>query len=254
MAIYADPRQGEAGRILADDDGRPLATFTARPTPERPWAEAFRPVPGADRSRLAAVAVADLPGVRLRTDPATADALQDAGASVVRHTHRLRRELQDDAPPLEWAAPPLPEGLRLSAVDRPIREVAEAAAVATGAPDRAASVTAALEGRSVGPLLDDPSSLAIDPSDRIVGAVLVLSRPLGPLVHDLFAAEEAGGADVGLALLRRAVAVASLSGEQHAAVLVAHGDPVRDLYERLGFVETAVDVTLDMPGVHPAWR
>ncbi len=104
MPIWADPARGERVRLLADDDLTLLGMFVSPPS-ARPTAADLRAVPGTDLERFAAVAVRDMPGVRVTTQPAEAAALVAAGATLDRTlVHMVRRGLQGPSGPAEREA------------------------------------------------------------------------------------------------------------------------------------------------------
>jgi hypothetical protein len=269
MPIWADPARGETVRLLADDDMTLLATFVAPPG-VRPTAAHLRMVPGTDPTRFAAVAARDLPGVRALAPLDEAEALVGVGATVVASTvHMVRDRLQEDQPPLAWAAPALPTGARLTGLDRPAAELAEAQlrayppdhvdhvstyeAHATGAFD------ALLAGDLMGPIQEDMSALVIDAHDHIVAGIIVTlwegigeDWSGGPWAVEAFRLPEAGPGMIGRGLIARAVAIAHLDGHDAIGLSAnAANRASRVLYPRLGFTPRFHLVALDLPGTWP---
>jgi hypothetical protein len=267
MPIWADPKRGETVRLLADDDMTLLATFVAPPG-VRPTAADLRLVEGTDPARFAEIAARDLPGVRVLTRLDEAEALVRVGATVVTTSvHMIRDRLQEDEPPLRWAAPQLPPGVRLTAVDRPAAEIAAAQvrAYPPGHVDHDSTVEAQatgmfdalLAGDLMGPIYDDASALLVDAEDHIVGALIVTLWPAigeewqgGPWGVELFRLPEAGPGPVGRGLLARAVAVAHLDGHDAIGLTANAANRACSLvYERLGFAARFHRVALDLAGV-----
>jgi hypothetical protein len=266
MPIWADPKRGETVRLLADDDMTLLATFVAPPG-VRPTAADLRVVDGTDPAHFADIAARDLPGVRVITRLDEAEALVGVGATVVSTSvHMIRERLQEDEPPLRWAAPRLPPNVHLTAIDRPAEEIAAAQlrAYPPGHVDHASTIEAQatgafdalLSGHLMGPIYEDASALLVGRRDEIVGALIVTMWPAigqewpgGPWAVELFRLPEAGPGPVGRGLLARAVAVAHLDG--HAAIGLTANAANRAcslIYERLGFASCFHRVALDLPG------
>ena len=269
MPIWADPARGERVRLLADDDMSLLATFVAPPA-TRPTAADLRAVPGTDLERFARIAGRDLPGVRVITRLDEATALTEAGAVVVgTNVHMVRDRLQDDPPPLHWAAPHMAGGLRpvgVEEVDGDHLAAAQRLAYGPGHPDHdstveaqdAGQLRALLAGQLLGALYTDASTAVVDESGRIVASVLATQWegigeewPGGPWIVDLFTVP---GAPLllGRSLLTRAVAVAALDGHDAIGLTVSATNRARRLYERLGFRDAFFRVALDLPGTWPA--
>ncbi|MEO5679031.1 MAG: hypothetical protein ABIS47_05105 [Acidimicrobiales bacterium] len=265
MPIWADPARGERVRLLADDDMTLLGMFVAPPA-ARPTAADLRAVPGADLDRFARVAQRDLPGVRVTTGPDEAAALVAVGATHDRTlVHMVRARLQEDPPPLRWAAPHLPAGVELVGADTADENVLAAAqqlAFGPGHPDHLATAEAQeagllhslLVGELLGPLYADASALAVGENGSVLASLLATrwegigeEWPGGPWVVDLFAVP---GAPLllGRSLLARAVAVCALDGHDAVGLTVTATNRARRLYERLGFVDAFSRVSLDLPG------
>ncbi len=212
MPIYADPPHGPAVRLVADDDLTMLATFVAepaRPPAVPPHAADLRAVVGTDLSRLARVLTADLPGARVSTGPDVAAALVAAGARPLGSTVVLDWDLEARPPPLEWAAPELPPGLRL-----------EAAQIAI--PDQ--------------PLLGDPSAAIVDGSGRPLAQLLVVPAGSDALVAEVGQqAGPPGAAGLAQTLLERALAVCALAGMGHLALRLDEDDPSVAPLQAMGF-------------------
>jgi len=269
MPIWADPARGEWVRLLADDDLGLLGMFLTPPS-VRPTAADLRAVPGTDLARFAAVAVRDLPGVRVTTRPEEAAALLAAGATLHQTlVHLVRGGLQHDAPPLRWAAPQLAAGLRVEGLEA--AEVGQLAAAqrrayGPGHPDHQATLDAQcqgvlhalLAGELFGPLYADASTLVLDEDERIVACLVATLWPGigqewagGPWVVDLFKVP-GGPPGLGRALLERAVAVCALDGHDAVGLSVNGANPARHLYGRLGFADAFSRISLDLPGAWPA--
>ncbi len=269
MPIWADPARGERVRLLADDNLAVLGTFVSPPS-ARPTAADLRAVPGTDLERFAAVAVRDMPGVRVTTQPEEAAALLAAGATLATTLlHMVRNRLQADAPPLQWAAPHLAAGLDIVGVEAcDIDELgaAQRRAYGPGHPDHEATtlaqesgtLQALLAGDLLGPVYADASSLVVDDDGRTV-ACLVATRwegigeewPGGPWVADLFKVP-GGPPGLGRSLLERAVAVCALDGHDAVGLSVNATNPARRLCDDLGFGDAFSRVSLDLPGAWPA--
>lgn len=269
MPIWADPARGERVRLLADDDLSLLATFVAPPA-ARPTAADLRAVPGTDLKRFAKIAARDLPGVRVITRLDEAAALTEAGATVVSSSvHMVRDRLQEDPPPLRWAAPHLAAGLEAVAVETVAEDALSAAqlmAFGPGHPDHEATLEsqvaghlhALLAGELLGPLYSDASAAVVDARRNLVAALVATHWEGigeewrgGPWLVDLFTVP---GAPLllGRSLLTRAVAVASLDGHPAVGLTVNAGNRARRMYERLGFRESFYRVTLDLAGAWPS--
>lgn len=288
MPIWADPKRGERVRLLADDDLTVLGMFVSPPS-ARPTAADLRAVPGTDLERFAAVAVRDMPGVRVTTRPAEAAALLAAGATLDRTlVHMVRRGLQDGPaaredqgpgvpaereadgpPPLQWAAPHLAAGLDLVGVEgADLHELAAAQRLAYGPghPDHEAVTLAQasgtlevlLAGDLLGPIYADASSLVRDDEGRTVACLVATlwegigeEWPGGPWVVDLFKFP-GGPPGLGRSLLERAVAVCALDGHNAVGLSVNATNPARRLCGDLGFHDAFSRVSLDLPGAWPA--
>ncbi len=271
MPIWADPARGERVRLLADDDMSLLATFVAPPA-VRPTAADLRAVPGTDLDRFSQVAARDLPGVRVITRLDEAAALTSGGATVVSTSvHMVRDRLQEDPPPLQWAAPHLAAGLEavgVETVDEGQLAAAQRAAFGPDHPDHrstleaqeAGQLHALLAGELLGPLYADASIAVVDADGRVMASLLATQWegigeewPGGPWLVDLFSVP---GAPLllGRSLLTRAVAVVALDGHDAVGLTVTATNRARRLYERLGFCDAFYRVTLDLPGAWPADR
>ena len=256
-------------RLLADDDLTLLASFVAPPS-LRATAADLRALPGTDLTRLAEVALRDLPGVRVTTRLDEAEALAGAGAAVERTlVHMVRDGLQDDPPPLSWAALHLGEALDatgVEAADPDALAAAQGAAYGPGHPDHQATLEAQVEGalhavlsgELFGPVHRDASTVVLDQEGAVVACALVTmwegigeEWPGGPEVVDLF---KVPGAQplLGTSLLQRAVAVCALEGHAAVGLTVNAANRAHRLCERLGFRDRFHRVTLDLPGQWPA--
>lgn len=268
MPIWADPARGDRVRLLADDDMTLLATFVSPPSP-RPTAADLRAVPGADLRRLAEVALSDLPGVRVTTRQDEAAALTAAGGNVDSTlVHMVRGGLQDDPPPLQWAAPDLAAGLEavgIEVADPDELAAAQRRAYGPGHVDHQTTIDAQdagvlhamLAGTLLGPVYRDASTLVRDEEGRTVACLVATmwegigeEWPGGPWVVDVFKVP-GGPPRLGSSLLERAVAVCALDGHSALGLSVNSANPARRLYERLGFSDAFYRVSLDLPGRWP---
>ncbi len=268
MPIWADPARGERVRLLADDDMTLLATFLSPPS-SRPTAADLRAVPGTDLERFAAVAMRDMVGVRVTTRLDEAAALAAAGAVLHRTlVHMVRSRLQDDPPPLRWAAPHLPAGLEMvgvEAVEEEALAAAQRAAFGPAHPDHETSLEAQeagllhglLAGEVLGPLYLDASAVVVDQAGAVMACVLATEWEGigeewkgGPWLAEVFTV---GGAPLllGRALLARAVSVCALDGHDVVGLAVSATNRARLLYERVGFHHAFYRVSLDVPGTWP---
>ncbi len=149
-----------------------------------------------------------------------------AGGRPRRHVHVMSRDLVRDPAPRGWLEPPLPDGVRLTAVDRPAIDLAPAcrAAYPPDHPDYPEMREArAARGRAggdhvragcSGPLLRC-SGLAVGEDGAVLGAVLVngsAGRAAVRRALDLAGLPPPGRPGVGGALLRRALAIATRDG------------------------------------------
>jgi len=267
MPIWADPARGERVRLLADDDLTLLAMFVAPPS-ARPTASDLRALPGTDLARFAEVAMRDLPGVQVTAGLDEAAALTAAGAVVGRSlVHMVRQDLQDDSPPLRWAAPHLAAGLSVVGVESVNDDTLEAAQrLAYGsAPDHGPFIGAhepglfssLLAGELLGPVYQDASIAVLDAGGGVVGGLIATRWEGigsewrgGPWVAEVFTIP---GAPLllGRSLLARAVAVSALDGHRAVGLTMSATNRARHLHERLGFRDAFYRVTLDLPGTWP---
>lgn len=265
MPIWADPARGEQVRLLADDDMTLLGMFLAPPS-ARPTAADMRVVPGTDMGRFAEVAIRDLPGARVTTRLDEAAALVAAGASVgLTLVHMVRDRLEEDPPPLRWAAPDLAAGLEMVPIETLAEDdlaTAQRLAFGPGHPEHQATLEAQgagrlhalLTGGLLGPLYSDASAAVVDATGRIVACLIATQWEGigdewsgGPWLVDLFAVP---GAPLllGRSLLARAVAVCALDGHAATGLTVNSANRARQLYRRMGFRDSFYRVSLDIPG------
>src|SRR5687768_14171607 len=112
-------------QVLTAPDGRPLARYRRRlADDDRPMADLVELVEGVREAEAVPALMAAFAGWRVGAAPALAQALLAAGARTHRHAYVMTRDLRRDPAPPEWLAPPLPDGFRLTAVDRPAVELA----------------------------------------------------------------------------------------------------------------------------------
>jgi hypothetical protein len=249
LPLVDDPERPR-WQILTDADGAPLGRFEVTDRDDRPMADFFTPAEGVDPDRAAAAVVAQMGGWRVASDPAFGERMIAAGAQLRRHAHVLSRDLVRDPAPDAWLEPPTPPGYRLTAVDRPAADLADACIAAyppehpdfgdipdPGRPDL--ELEDIMSGRLLGPLLRC-SGLAVREDGTVAGAVLVSAQPgepplAGPWIGQVFRHPDAPG--TGGPLLRRALAIATRDGLPAISLAVTHTNPARGLYAALGFTE-----------------
>jgi GNAT superfamily N-acetyltransferase len=160
------------------------------------------------------------------------------GARLVRHAHQMSHDLAERP---RWSDPP---GHRLTGVDRPAADLADAyrAAYGPGHVDHrdeplersVADLESYLSGTEFGPLLAG-SGLAVAEDGTVAGAILIGTLPeddalSGPWVIEVFRHPAHRG--VGRALMERALALADVA---ELGLMVTEGNPARGLYAALGF-------------------
>ena len=260
MPIAPDP--GHAGRsLLLGPDGRPVARFVAADREGAPVADLLEPVAGAPVEAIVAAAGTELRGWRVAATEAVGRALVQAGASPVRHSHVLSRDLRREPAPPAWSRPPAPAGVVLGPVDRPAEAMLEAygAAYPPEHPDFRyqrppqdlhADLAMVLDGRAVGPLLAC-SRLAVTADGAVAGAALVTRAPGeppfgGPWLAQLFRHPAPALRGTGRALLQSTLAAATAEGLPTVGLAVSEGNPALRLYRALGMepVLTAFTVQL----------
>jgi GNAT superfamily N-acetyltransferase len=204
-----------------------------------PMADLFDREPGVGVEDAARAVLADLRGWRIAADEELGRALVAAGGTVRRHGHLYSFDLRRDRPST-WDTPP---GVRLTDIDRPMRELipSRTAAYPPGHPDHGFlpedmedELHRYVHGGEFGPILRG-SGLAIV-NGAVVGGIIVTAIPgdpprNGPWVIDVWRDPALPG--VGRALLQRALALAPVDT---LGLLVTDGnDAARRSYERLGF-------------------
>jgi GNAT superfamily N-acetyltransferase len=218
-------------------------------------------MPGVDAARCCDVLRSALRGWVLATeDEALATELIGRGARVLRHAHGYSRDLRADPAPSSWGSPEVPEGLRLTGVERNAGDLAPLllAAYPPGHPDHFGwtpeearrEVAGILAGEVLGPLLPC-SGLALD-GDTVAGACLVTLRDGspphgGPWVIEVYRHPAPRYAGAGTALLRRALWLATRAELPALSLVVSDGNPARRVYERLGFRHVGASRTLELP-------
>jgi GNAT superfamily N-acetyltransferase len=220
-------------------DGRAIGRFDEGERDGVPMADLFDRDPGVGVDAAASAILAELRGWRIAADEELGRALLTAGGTFRRHGHGYSFDLRRDRP-ATWDAPP---GVRLTDIDRPVRELvaSRTAAYPPGHPDHDAipeDMEAELErfihGGEFGPLLPG-SGLAVL-NDAVVGGLILANVPgdpprNGPWVIDVWRDPALPG--VGRALLQRGLALVPVDV---LGLLVSEGnDPARRSYERLGF-------------------
>lgn len=187
---------------------------------------------------------------RSTTSPDEAAALRATGARLVRHGH----DMVLDLPAGDLPEAPLPDGLTLRAGVEPDPSLTRAllAAYPPGHLDARpggrtyeeadSELADLLSGRSVGPVLRDPSATATDAAGAVAGAVIVTriqpeawGWPGGPWVAEVLVVPAWQGRGAGRALLRRAIVQCTAGGEPRIGLTVTDGNPAERLYRALGF-------------------
>ena len=250
MPILEDPDRPQ-WRVLTDADGAPLGRFEDEgERGGRPMADFFTPAGGVAPERAAAAIVDQMQGWRVAADVPFGRLMIAAGARLRRHSHVLSRDLVRDPALDGWLEPRAPAGYRLTPVDRPAIELAEACAAAYPPdhpdfgdipdPDRPEiELGEIVSGRLLGPLLRC-SGLVVRDDGTVAGGILVNAQPgeppfSGPWVTQIFRHPDAPG--TGGPLLRRALAVATRDGLPALSLAVTHANPARAVYAALGFTE-----------------
>ena len=247
------------GRVLLDGSGRALARFVLLVREDRSVADLFSLADGVEPGRVVPVVMEELAGWRVAAEEPFGRLLVGAGARPKRHGHVMSRDLVRDPGPTAWLEPPLPAGMRLTAVDRPALDLAPACLAAyprehpdfdqIPTPERPEiELEEIMSGRMMGPLLRC-SSLAVGEDGAVLGAVLINGTPGepptgGPWISQLFRHPDARGA--GGPLLRRALALAARDGLPAVGLAVTHGNPAQRLYEAHGFSEVFDSLTVEL--------
>lgn len=243
-------------QALTAPDGRLLARYQRRlADDDRPMADLVELADGVEEAAAVPALMAAFAGWRVGAAPPLGKALVAAGARTHRHAHVMSRDLRRDPAPAAWLAPPLPDGYRLTAVDRPARELAPVAELAypPGHPDHRPEpeepeLEAIMSGRLLGPLLPC-SALALDADGEVAGAILVNDSdgepPFGgPWLAQIFRRPDAAG--LGTALLRRALAAGTRDGLAAIGLAVTDANPARARYAALGFAEVLESLSVDV--------
>jgi len=258
MPLADDPGR-PAGRVLLDRAGEEIARFDEHERDDRRVADLFELADGVAPERAVRVALEELGGWRISAHERFGRLLVVAGARPRRHGHVMSRDLVRDPAPPEWPEPPLPDRVRLTAVDRPAIDLAPACRAAyppehpdyhhSPTPDRPElELDEIISGQLMGPLLGC-SGLAVGDDGTVLGAVLVNRTkgvpPMGgPWIAQLFRRPDARG--VGSALLRRALALATCDGLPAIGLAVTHGNPAARLYAAHGFADVLESLTVEL--------
>ena len=265
MPIAKDPSACPHGRLLVDPHGRLLARFQDDARDGTRWADLFELADGIAPEQVVPAVLADLPGALVSGSEAVGLALVAAGARRRRHAHVFSRDLRADPPP-PWRPVGIPDGVRITALDRPAADLVDAwrAAFPPGHPDHLGGPPPAdvereladqIGGQVLGPLLPC-SGLAIDGEDRVVAGISVTDRrgtpPWGaPWVGDLFRHPDPRWAGLGRLLLERALSIAAELGLPALGLAVTEGNPARRLYESLSFRLVLTSLTVEVPPASP---
>jgi hypothetical protein len=235
MPVEVDPD----GRSRLVADGTTIGRFDQGDRDGVPMADLFDRDLRVTAPDAARAVLAELPGWRIAADEALGRELLAAGATFRRHGHLYSFDLRRNRPST-WDAPP---GIRLTDVDRPVRDLipSRTAAYPPDHPDHRfipedmhAELTSWLRGAEFGPLLPG-SGLAVT-NDSVVGGIILGSIPgdpprNGPWIIDVWRDPALPG--VGRALLQRALVLAPVDT---LGLLVTEGnDAARRRYESLGF-------------------
>jgi GNAT superfamily N-acetyltransferase len=243
---------------LTGAGGTVVARYTRETRAGMPCAELVAEL--APRAEVVAALLAERPGWVIVTGEALSAALLDAGATRMRHSYQMLRDLRADPPPAEWAELEPPAGLRLvplrAGPDAPVADLRALTerAYPPGHPDHSPVDGLARLHEAATDLLRDatpppcPSSAAVYAGDRPVAAVLNGHRPGETWVFNVMRDPAEAYAGLGTLLLRRAEAVAAGHGDAVLGLAVSHGNPARAVYARLGFRTTGSYVTVVLPG------
>jgi GNAT superfamily N-acetyltransferase len=265
MPITTDPSASPMGRLLVDREGRVLARFQDDARDGMRWADLFELADGTSPAQVVAAVLADLPGALVSGSEAVGLALVAAGARRRRHAHVFSRDLHADPPP-PWRPVGIPDGVRITPLDRPAADLVDAwrAAFPAGHPDHLGGpppahveeeLTDQIAGRTLGPLLPC-SGLAVSGDHRVVAGIIVTDRhgtpPWGgPWVGDLFRHPDRRWAGLGRLLLERALGIAAELGLPALGLAVTEGNPARRLYESLSFRPVLTSLTVEVPLAPP---
>jgi GNAT superfamily N-acetyltransferase len=243
--------------VLLGRDGRVLLTYLAGTDDGRPAAFDALPGPGADPDEVADAVTRRLTGHVVGATEDLGDRLAARGARVRRRFRRMRRPLDTDPPPPDWAAADLGAGRRVVPVDagldpRAVLPAWFAAYSRPGHPDAYAGTAEEAFAERLVPLLDGTegpilpwSRLVVDGDGRVLAGVLGIDvPPQGDTIGEVFRDPAPDAAGLGAALLRRVAAVAAGDGVPALHLAVTDGNPAAHVYERLGFRSTGRYVTV----------
>jgi predicted N-acetyltransferase YhbS len=260
VPVYEDPAARPAGRLLIDDERRPLARFLEGVREGRRFADLFAPVGGVASEPVVDTLLRDLAGWRVACSPALARELIAVGGRAGRHAHVMRRSLSS-AVPAAWGHDVFP-GVDIVPVDCTPAALAPAMLAAhppdhpdfEAGEDELVNVVARLkrmfEGREAGPVLGC-SRVAIDGDGRVRGAAIVTEIPVreppmgGPWLAELF--REPGWGGLGAALLHAALWQAATDRHPAVGLAVTDANAARGLYEATGFELVSSWLSVDLP-------
>lgn len=247
----------QAGQILRNGSGQPVLRYVRTEFNGRPWADRAEPL----APHAATAVIAQLPGWRVSGSVEFGAELVTLGATEVRHSHTMWRDLRLDRSPTEASEPP--DGVRLAAgLDHPFEEMwaLNQAAFPPDHPDlrreapgverRGELFAELLAGRILGPVLPG-SARALGPTGELVGLIAVLDNSTVegrlPWIASVCRAPGPQWRGVGAVLVRHAVAATAAGGRDRIGLAVTEGNPARGLYEQLGFVVTETKLAVQIP-------
>lgn len=176
-------------------------------------------------------------------DNGLTDALIAGGATVVRHSHVMTRDVMRAQHPSTLASLPV---VPISASTTELGELNVRAYPAghvdfetNDALEAQKEIDAMLDGTLIGPFMESASAMVID-ADRPVAALIVNRMPnhaitSGPWVTELFRDPDPAYRGLGTSLLTRAVRILRCEGETSLSLAVTDGNPALELYRRFGF-------------------
>ena len=116
MPLADDPDRAGGRVLLTTPAARSAAS--GRASRSSGVADLFALADGVEPERAAPIVMAELAGWRVAAEVPFGRLLVAAGGRPQRRSHVMSRDLVRDPAPSGWLEPPLPAGLRLTAVDR----------------------------------------------------------------------------------------------------------------------------------------